>query len=809
MIHRKPRRKQPSPRPAPAALDEAIDTPVTRLSARYRLAIAGVALLLFASVAVAIAWLAYRSHDVAPLSASAPARSGEPAPVAYVPDERCRECHEAAGQAWRGSHHAKSMMHASEDSVRGDFASRTLRHRGETARFFRRDGKFFVNTQGPDGKPADFEVRYTFGVSPLQQYLVAFPGGRLQALPFAWDTERKRWFFVNPEGGAAAGDTLHWTGRYQNWNMMCAECHSTNLRKGYDAEADTYDTRWEAINVGCQSCHGPGADHVAWAEAANAPRPAASVTGGDAGKGLRASFRNVDARTEVDACGACHSRRQRLTDGASPGEPFLDNYRPELLREGLYHADGQQLDEVFVYGSMLQSRMHQRGVRCTDCHEAHSLKLRAAGNAVCVQCHNPTGNARFPTLKQAGYDDAGHHFHPPGAGAQCISCHMPAKNYMVVHARPDHSFRVPRPDQSVTLGTPNACNQCHADRSARWAADAVARWYGPERRWGAGFADAFAAARAGRQGATPALMRIVRDTTEPPIIRATAASLLDASRDDARAALLEARDDREPLLRAAAVESLAALPAERRAFLLGGMLRDPVRLVRIEAAQALAGVPRNTIPAPDRTAFDAAYAEHATAQAAMADMPATQLNLANESAQRGELAKAELRYRRALQMDPDLSPARTAYAGLLSESGRTADAESLLRAGLRRNPRDATLHHSLGLLLAESGRMSDAAKALGEAARLQPGNARLAYNHGLALQETGRLREAEAMLRQAHTLDAESGDITLALAAILVRKGSPAAAQPLVEQLLARDPGNAQARQLAAHIASDILNAGR
>ena len=773
-----------------------------------RLALACAAALVLA--AGVVAFLLYGSRAGDGTSANQPVSAGEgrdhrPAAVAYVPEERCHRCHEAAGQAWRGSHHAQAMMPASDDSVRGDFASATLRHRGTNTRFFRRDGRFFVNTPGPDGKPAEFEVRYTFGVSPLQQYLVAFPGGRLQALPFAWDTEKRRWFLVNPESGAA-GDALHWTGRYQNWNMMCAECHSTQLRKGYDADADTYDTRWEAINVGCQSCHGPGADHVAWAAAARDARPASS---GAAGKGLLASLRNVDARTEVDACGACHSRRQRLTDGASPGEPLLDNYRPELLREGLYHADGQQLDEVFVYGSMLQSRMHQRGVRCTDCHEAHSLKLKATGNAVCVQCHNPKGNARFPTLKQADYDGAGHHFHPPGAGAQCTACHMPTKNYMVVHARPDHSFRIPRPDQSLSLGTPNACNQCHAGKSPQWAADAVARWYGPSRRQGPTFAEAFAAARAGKPQAAPELIRILRDDTEPVIVRATAASLLDARRDDARATLLAARDDREPLVRAAVVESLAALPPERRAFLLSGMLRDPVRLVRIEAAQALSAVPPASIPAANRTAFDVARAEYLAAQAAMADMPATQLNLANESAQRGDAAEAERRYRRSLQMDPDLSPARMAYAGLLSESGRTADAESLLRAGLRRNPRDAALHHALGLLLAESGRMADAAKMLGEAVRLQPGNARFAYNHGLALQETGHLRDAEAALRQAHALDAESGDITLALAVLLVRDGRPAVAQPLVDELLSRDPGNAQARQLAAHIAGGIAQAGR
>ena len=382
-------------------------------------------------------------------------------------------------------------MHASESSVRGDFNNVSFGSRGETSRFFQRDGRFFVNTADAEGKLRDFEIKYTFGVAPLQQYLIEFPGGRLQALPIAWDARRKRWFHLYPDARHAGDDPLHWTGRYQNWNLMCAECHSTNLRKGYDAKSDTYATRWDLLNVSCQSCHGPGEAHVAWANARRDGQPAPAGSGSH--YGLLVNYRDGDARHEVDSCGACHSRRQRLADRDLPGAPFLDNFRPALLRAGLYHADGQQLDEVYAYGSMLQSRMYQRGVRCTDCHDAHSLKLKAEGNSVCVQCHSQAGNPRFPTLTLKDYDSPQHHFHKAGTdGAQCVNCHMPVKNYMVVHARPDHSFRVPRPDLSEKLDTPNACNQCHADKPAKWAAAAVDRWYGPKRERGAAFAEAFA-----------------------------------------------------------------------------------------------------------------------------------------------------------------------------------------------------------------------------------------------------------------------------------------------------------------------------
>src|SRR5215831_6237040 len=430
------------------------------------------------------------------------------APIAatYVRDAQCAECHPKQSTLWRGSNHERAMQPADGKTVLGDFNNGRFTSRGLTTNFAGRDGKYFITTEGPDGKPAEYEVKYTFGVSPLQQYLVSFPGGRLQVPTVAWDTERKHWFAMYPSERHKPDDPLHSTGRYQNWNLMCSECHSTDVRRGYDAKTDTYDTKWAELSVGCQACHGPGSEHVAWARKSGT---------GDA-KGLDAKavrllvdFRGGDSRYQVEACAPCHSRRQRLTDGEQPGRPFLDNYHPALLREGLYYPDGQQRDEVYVWGSFLQSRMYAKGVRCTDCHEAHSLRLSAQGNALCRQCHQSKGNDRFPTLKKADYDTPAHHHHAPGsAGAQCANCHIPAKNYMVIDPRPDHSFRIPRPDLTIKIGTPNACNGCHDKRTPQWAADTVAQWYGPGRRQEAHYGQVFAEARMGRASALAGLDRL-------------------------------------------------------------------------------------------------------------------------------------------------------------------------------------------------------------------------------------------------------------------------------------------------------------
>jgi predicted CXXCH cytochrome family protein len=680
----------------------------------------------------------------------------------------------------------------------GERADGARRFRRRHARASRRDDallparKYFITTEGPDGKPAEYEVRFTFGVAPLQQYLVAFPGGRLQAPTVAWDTEKKRWFALYPDERHKPDDPLHSTGRYQNWNLMCAECHSTDVRRRYDAANDSYDTQWAELNVGCQACHGPGSAHVEWAAKAGA-KPAKDLP--RAALGLAVDFRGGDARAEIDACAPCHSRRQRLTDGEMSGKPFLDNHRPALLREGLYHADGQQQDEVYVWGSFLQSRMHERGVRCTDCHDAHSLALKAHGNAVCTQCHQPAGNARFPTLKKAHYDAESHHHHPAGsAGAKCASCHIPAKNYMVIDARADHSFRIPRPDLSVKIGTPNACNGCHERNSAQWAADAVAQWYGPQRRQEAHFGEAFAAARAGRLEAAAKLADLVADRAQPAIVRATALDLLRGYGAAAAQPAVNAKNDIDPLVRAAAAGGLVAIPVEQRIAYTTGLLKDPVRLVRIAAARSLAEVPAARIPAEDRAAFERAYAELLAAENSLADMPAAQLNLAGLARQRGDFAAAQAAYRKAIAMDPYLEPAYNALASFLSSRNDNTGAERTLREGLARLPGNGELHYALGLLLAEEKRLDEAIVQTGLAAKSLPARVRVHYNLGLMQQQQGKLSVAEASLDRARALgDAEAA---YALALLYAKQGKKDRALPIVEELAARYPGNAPVARL-------------
>ncbi|HEX5135621.1 MAG TPA: tetratricopeptide repeat protein [Planctomycetota bacterium] len=730
--------------------------------------------LVIALCAGLLGGLAYRFTRPAPEAPPEGPRFADPA--------TCFECHAEETRAWRGSQHDLAMQVANGETVLGDFHDVEFVHKGALTRFTNRRGRYFVYTQGPDGRDAEFEVKYTFGVTPLQQYLVELPKGRIQALTIAWDVKEKRWFPLHDED-LKPGDPLHWTGLAYNWNHMCAECHSTGVRKSYDAASDRFRTTWFEINVGCQGCHGPGADHVAWARRVAETREGYAA---DDPKGLPVRLKG---RVEVEHCARCHARRSVVDEDYRYGAPFLDHYDPALLEPDLYHADGQMLDEVYNYGSFLQSRMYAKGVRCTDCHEPHTARLRLEGNVVCQRCHNESPPPQFGTLKPKVYDAKSHHFHEPGTpGSRCVECHMPAVTYMVVDPRHDHSFRIPRPDLTAKLGIPNTCNTCHKDKTAAWAAEAIDRWYPREEPRPPHFAEAFAAGRDGDPAAVPALRQVFLDPEQPGIVRATALELL--SRYGDVEALARGARDEDPLVRVEAARGVPD-PAAAASF-LAPLLADPLRLVRVEAARTLAGVPEAL---PDHGALDGALAEFRARQKAMLDRPEAHLNLGALHEATRDPRRAELEYRRALEILPLFWPARANLSVLMNATGRNAEAERLLDEGTMLDPENGEAWYSFGLLLAEEGKLREAADALGQAARRVP-RARVFYNQGVALQKLGALAQAEDALLAGYRIAGNDPAILHALAILYAQRGEPKRALPYARRLLDTDPASPDARRL-------------
>jgi len=748
---------------------------------------------------VAVAAIVVWFHGHANPEAGSQQKNSGPATAAakYAGSDTCLSCHIAEAAEWRQSQHRAAMAEANEQTVLGNFNNAKFTHAGITSTFFKRDGKFYTRTDGPDGKLADFQIKYTFGVYPLQQYLVEFPDGRLQALSIAWDARAgkdhgQRWFHLYPRERITHDDELHWTRATQNWNFTCADCHSTELRKNYDPLANRFQTHWSEINVGCEACHGPGSRHLAWAEATKTGKSAVA----DDTKGLSARLderRDVTwtvntatgnaarsrpraAEREIEMCAQCHSRRSQIADGYEAGKPFLDYYRPALLTSPLYHVDGQQRDEVYNWGSFLQSKMFASGVTCSDCHNPHSGKLRAEGNAVCANCHLP-----------GKYDTAQHHHHKPGsAGAACTACHMPTTTYMVVDPRHDHSMRVPRPDQSVKLNTPNACNACHANHNARWAATQVNQWYGHDPQGYQRFASAFAAANADAPDVQAPLRAIAGDSTQPPIVRATAFAELNASTSrTAIEVLAQGLHDPNALVRLGALQSLANVPPDARAPLVVPLLSDPVRAVRIEVASILATVPAAQLREDARTAFEQAAGEYIASQRYNADRAEARVNLGTFYANRGDAASAEAEIKAAIRLEPRYIPAYVNLADLYRASGRDADGERILREGLKVAPKSAVLHYALGLALV---RMKHADAALSEferATALEPSDAQMAYVYAVALHSTGKPGAAIARLEKALVAHPHDRNILEALVSFHAARGERAAAQKYAERLQA------------------------
>lgn len=756
---------------------------------------------------------ATQAEDNAGTNADAPtqASSGK---LAFVGSKTCISCHQDQGKLWHPSQHAHAMAHANADTVLGDFDDATFDYFGVTSRFFKKDGKFYVETDGPDGELETFEVKYTFGLDPLQQYLIEFPDGRVQALTVAWDSRPKseggqRWFHLYPDEKIGHDDPLHWTKLNQNWNFMCAECHSTGVAKNYDPATKRYHTTWKEITVGCEACHGEGSAHVAWA------KEGGSASADDNALGLLTRFNErsgiswslnpeskqpkrsappMTVRKEVEMCGRCHGRRGIISEAFVPGRSLSDSHHVSLISRGLYQPDGQMLDEVYNYGSFKQSKMFAAGVTCSDCHDPHSAKLRMPGAQVCTQCH-----AR-------SYEEPSHTHHEGASAPDCISCHMPARKFMVIDTRHDHSFRVPRPDLSMTLGVTNACTDCHSDKSAEWAASAIEKWYGPERKGYQAFGPAFHAAWSGAPDAAALLAAVAENKDTPAFVRASALEELTAHPSVRTAnAVREGLSDPDPLVRLAALDHLETATGEQLWPLVAPLLDDPVRGVRIEAAFLLAGTPAETLSAADLERLEKAEREFVAAQMLNADRPESQSLLARYYIRKGAPDKAEAAYKTALELSPHFTPAAVNLADLYRQQGRDDEGIAVLREAIQLSPNDAGLHHALGLALVRAKKQEEGVAALGRAAELQPDRVRYVYVYAVGLDSIGKHSEAIAELKVALASHPGNSEILTALVNFAQAQGDLKSALDYAQRLAKANPADRNVKQVIEALTKQVM----
>ncbi len=690
----------------------------------------------------------------------------------FLGDQSCKECHQDQFEKWQGSHHDKSMQIATRETILADFKGEKFKSQGVQSRFFTKDGEFYANTEGPDGKNHDYKIEYVFGLTPLQQYIVKFPNGHYQCLRTAWDTKKNKWFDLYPDFKVVHSEWLHWSRGGLNWNNMCADCHSTNVRKNYTQETHSYDTKFAIINVSCEACHGPGKQHVEDVK-----------TLGDTYRDTGTMQMTIETGPKelVDQCARCHMRREQVTDKFNFEGTMLDHYFPQLITANMYHEDGQILDEDYVYGSFVQSKMYHNDVTCTNCHDAHTLERKFEGNKLCAQCHVPET-----------YDTEKHHFHPKGSeGAQCINCHMPGKYYMGNDFRRDHSFRIPRPDLSVKYGTPNACVGCHTDKDDEWAEKKFIEQYGKPDY--VHFSDLLAPGLTQAPNALEALTQLAKDETFPEIARASAVKELSNYRNQITVNdLLHFLNDASPLVRASSLDALneMANPEYLNYFL--PLLNDEKRSVRVKAFNALGAMDAAAVPQKYQASYAKVKKEFFTYLDVISDFVGGRINRANYTLKKGKLQEAIKGYESALEIDNINNIVRTNLSNLYYQNKEFDKAEAAFKTIISQEPLYGATYYSYGLLLAELKRTPEAIVQMELATKYMPENTRVYYNLSLLYDGIHKTAKAEQTIIRGLKQEPNNENLLYLLAYHYANSGAPEKAKNIALKLVELYPNNGQ-----------------
>jgi predicted CXXCH cytochrome family protein len=745
-----------------------------------------IGILLLAVAGIGWFLLSSTPTPLKPVPVSAPVvEPAKPQPVAVAPakmvdEQQCQGCHGEQVKDWQGSHHQLAMQVANADTLLGDFNNVTFKAEKETTVFSRKGDEFWVNTPGIDGKNADFKVAYAFGIAPLQQYLIEVGEGRLQALGIAWDTEKQRWFHLYPGQGVNFKNPLHWSKPSQNANFMCVECHTTGFKRNFDAVKNTFDSHWNSLGVGCQACHGPASSHLEWTAKKTDLIHA----------GFAVDLKDKNATVEIETCARCHSRRAPLDDGFTVGKRLMDDYLPSVLTRELYALDGKIQDEVFEHGSFAQSKMFDKGVRCSNCHNPHSTQLKAPGNGVCLQCHNTAGKTTVEGVDGKGlqaknYDSIEHTRHTMGQpGSHCVDCHMPGKFYMGNDFRHDHSFSIPNPERAKKLGTPDACLTCHQGKAGDKVTEQFKLWntanasaVQPPR-----YDESLWLIRNGQAGAAQALFEQLQRSNLPAIQRATLLAELPAYPSE-QALKLATKDlgNPAPQVRESAIRAISAfLPPPERAPLLTPLLNDPVRAVRIAAARDLLSVARTGLGTA-QDSWNAAIGEYETVQKNLLERAEANLNLAMLYQASGRNAEVEGFLRAALQCDPDFFPALVTLVQWLEANGRSQEGHALLAQSLKDHPDSGLLQHTQGLALIRAGQAAQAMPYLRQAAKLEPQSGQFGYVLAVALHDSGKIDEACEELERLLKVQPANRNARLSLMQYYLDNGQEPKAQVLLQ----------------------------
>ncbi|RHW76988.1 tetratricopeptide repeat protein [Colwellia sp. RSH04] len=675
----------------------------------------------------------------------------------YVGVNQCKDCHQKEYSAWQGSHHDMSMKHVSSDSVLGNFTDFKLMENNQVNRFYRKDNQYWVNIKGPDGKFHDYQIKYTFGYEPLQQYMVEFEDGRVQLIPFAWDSRPKqqggqRWFNLYPQF-TDKHQEFFWTNTGQNWNYMCADCHSTNVSKNFDENTNSYNTTFSEINVACEACHGPASEHINWTKQKSTQDIVDKGFSRDLSKSVKAWALKDNATTmsptsikhsqQNFVCAQCHSRHVQISDENHVDKnEFGERYLLSLINSSLYYPDGQVYDENFVYGSFLQSKMNANGVVCSNCHDPHSAKLTLPKETVCLQCHQANN-----------YANKKHHNHPEtSAGAQCVNCHMPETTYMQVDNRRDHGWHIPRPDFAKQFNSPDTCLSCHQDKNSEWSDKHVLSWFpNSSIRQDEHFAPVFAAADLNYPGISKELSKIAQTKSYPDIIRASALDRMSNKVDtNSLIAIARAVKSEKSIIRLGAINGAIQLPTVERWRVLSPLLTDEVLAVRAEAASVLAPLWQE-LNSEQKSKLQIALKDYFSVQEFNKDRGFSHTNVGNIYTHQGNYQNAEKAYRQSIKIDPYFAQAYINLAELFRLQQKNQLSITTLETGFQKIPDNSELAYALGLANIRAKQSSKANTYFAKATDLAPENSHYFYVYGISL-EASKPASAYKALLQAYRL---------------------------------------------------------
>ena len=707
-----------------------------------------------------------------------PSAGDEDGAPEYAGSLACRSCHSNEFEKWKASHHALAETRF-DPLIHGPAfePGQKVQHGKRESTVGKLDGDYAIITEGADGKITPFTPLRVIGKSPLWQAVVGGERGRYQVTALSYDPHKHEWFDVYGDEDRRPHEWGFWANRGMTWNSMCGSCHTTDYRKNYDPDSDSYNTKFSELGVGCEGCHGPYRRHAheMAAQGRTTPQGVSSVAVSWPPKsflekrpeGQPAISGQERNRLDVilDTCGSCHARRVDLTGKFRPGEKFLDHYRPVIPDETeVYYEDGQVHEEDYEYTSFISSRMHAMGVRCIHCHDPHTSKLRAQGNDLCLGCH------------QGKIDPVTHSHHDISKpGGQCANCHMPLTTYMQRHPRRDHGFTIPDPTLTRDYDIPNACNRCHEDKPVKWAIEWTGKWYGKRmNRHTQRRARALAEARRANEGADKDLLALL-NTENSKFWRSAALGLSGPwlqRNPGLQRALFDSLADKDPLVRTTAArmtETLLAnqgLPQPIRQGIearLTGLLKDPVRSVRIDAAWAL----RRSL-----SRYSDAGRELNDYLRFNSDQPTGALqigvfHLDRREEETGNLDKAIGWMEKAVTWDPNSPFLHQSLAIAYSNKGEQKEAIESLKRAHKLEPDEAMYAYNLALGLSEMERFEEAVRYLELTVQLDEDFTRAWYNLALARSRIGKNQEAIDTLRRAEELEPGNVDYIYTRATIL------------------------------------------